>query len=451
MSTYLDSVRRRKLEQRSGLFSFSDYLGAVASYSFGGNTYTGPVTYTYGPQKSEAPEHSFDAYVSEVYKRDGVVFAVMAARELLLASTRFKFRSLSDKSMFGTPALGRLEKPWPTGTTGDLLRRMEQDGSIAGNGYYVDANQRLRRLLPGHVALLIASDSDPEDPAFAWDCDVAGIVYNTPKGRQPTYFLPGDYVHYTPNPDPSVHFRGMSWMTPVIQEVMSDRAITTHKKAFFDNAATPNLAIKLPESVVDPDQYKKIREAMEESRGAENAYKTLYLMAGADITAVGMTGALDFKSIQGTGETRICAAGRIHPAIVGVSEGLAGSSLNAGNLGQARRMAADGYYYPTIQDICSVVAPLISVPSGAELWYDSSDVPFLREDQKDAAEIMQAQVQAVRQGVEAGFDPDAVVDAVVAMDLGKLKGNHSGLTSVQLQPPMNGETPSGDTPDLPNA
>jgi hypothetical protein len=37
--------------------------------------------------------------------------------------------------------------------------------------------------------------------------------------------------------------------------------------------------------------------------------------------------------------------------------------------------------------------------------------------------------------IEAGYDPDAVTDAIVAGDLSLLKGQHSGLVSVQLQQP----------------
>jgi hypothetical protein len=72
--------------------------------------------------------------------------------------------------------------------------------------------------------------------------------------------------------------------------------------------------------------------------GVANAYKTLYLTAGADATVVGKDlQQLDFKVVQGAGETRIAAAAGIHPVIVGLSEGLAGSSLNAGNFAAARR------------------------------------------------------------------------------------------------------------------
>lgn len=449
MSNYLRSVLGRRQEQRHGLSTFSDYLNAVASFSFNGNTYTQPVTYTYGTQKVEAPASSFAGYVEGVYKADGVVFGCMSARELLMSETVFKFRNLADKRLFGTPALSILERPWPTGTTGDLCRRLEQDVSLAGNAYFVRDRARLRRLNPGYVAILLSSDAMPDDPEHAWDADMVGIVYNPPKG-EPQFFAMGDFVHFTETPDPSANYRGMSWLTPVIREITSDLAATQHKQAFFEHAATPNLAVKMPESIVDPEQFKKLREAMEESKGAANAYKTLYLAAGADVTVVGASGAIaDLKQVQGHYESRICLAARVPAAIAGASEGLQGSSLNSGNFGQARRQFADGFYHPTIKNLCSVLSDLVTVPAGAQLWYDTTDISFLREDQKDAAEIMAAQIQAARTGVEGGFDPDSVVDAVMSNDISKLRGSHTGLVSVQLQPPGTTQGDNSTTPDLP--
>jgi hypothetical protein len=67
------------------------------------------------------------------------------------------------------------------------------------------------------------------------------------------------------------------------------------------------------------------------------------------------------------------------------------------------------------------------------LWYDARDVPFLREDEKDAAEIRQADAVTMRQLLDAGFTPESVTAAVIAEDFGILQ--HSNLYSVQLQPP----------------
>ena len=53
----------------------------------------------------------------------GVVFGVMSARMMLFTEAELKFQRRSDKSLFGTEALAKLEEPWPGAQTGDLRRR----------------------------------------------------------------------------------------------------------------------------------------------------------------------------------------------------------------------------------------------------------------------------------------------------------------------------------------
>src|SRR5690606_29435855 len=131
--------------------------------------------------------------------------------------------------------------------------------------------------------------------------------------------------------------------------------------------------------------------------------------------------------------TRISFLSRVPAPILGIAEGLAGSSLNAGNFAQARRVFGDGWLMPTAQDLATALAPLVNVPRDCELWPDVSDIRFLREDAKDAAEIEQVKAATIRQLIDGGFVPETVVAAVVGQDMQKLR--HSGLTSVQLVPP----------------
>lgn len=140
-----------------------------------------------------------------------------------------------------------------------------------------------------------------------------------------------------------------------------------------------------------------------------------------------------------THNTRIAAAAGTHPVIVGLSEGLAGSSLNAGNFKQARRAFADKTMRPLWRIAAASLAKFTSPPPRTRLWYDDRDIPFLRDDQADVAEIQSRQAAAIRQLVDAGYDPDAVIDAVQADDFALLRRRHSGLFSVQLQPPMTPE------------
>jgi hypothetical protein len=84
----------------------------------------------------EEIENDFEGYVAGAYKASGPVFSVIAARQYVFSEVVFKFRNKSDGKLFGSTALDLLENPWPGGTTGELLARMEQDASLAGNSWW---------------------------------------------------------------------------------------------------------------------------------------------------------------------------------------------------------------------------------------------------------------------------------------------------------------------------
>ncbi len=223
----------------------------------------------------------------------------------------------------------------------------------------------------------------------------------------------------------------MSWITPIIREVMGDKATTDHKLRFFENGATPNLVVKL--DITDIAKFNSWVDQMElNHKGSANAYKTLYMGAGADVTPVGTNlEQLDFKNVQGAGETRIAAAAGVPPIIAGFSEGL--DSATYSNYGQARRRFADLTMRPLWRNVAGSLQRILPAMPGAELWYDDRDIPFLAEDVKDAIESQGIQASTIRTLSDAGFTSESVIAAVTANDWSRLV--HSGLFSVQLQAP----------------
>lgn len=431
-------------------FGFSDYL-QMTEWSYNGNTYIGKAG-TWQTKDVEQIGAEFQSLIQQAYKVNGIVFACVLARALIFSDIRFKYRTLSDKRLFGDGSLRPLEKPTPTTTTGELLFRAEQDASLAGNAFrYKRPNGTNARLRPDLLDIVVGSNTDAEDPAWQLDAELAGYFY-WPKGYRhgtPKFLVPQQVAHWAPIPDPDFEFRGMSWMQPAIREIVGDNAATDHKNQFFANAATPNLVVIAPESVVTQEQFEAYKQAIDgDNSGRWNAYKTLHLGAGADVKVVGADlKQLDFKATQGAGETRIAAASRVPAVVLGISEGMQGSTLNAGNFGSSRRLWADGWLRPTWRSVCAAFDSLVQVPTGSELWFDESDVGFLREDEKDAADIVQTNSVAVRNLTDAGYSADSVVKAVTSGDLTQLQ--HSGLFSVQLQPPGT-ESPSEGTEPAPD-
>jgi phage portal protein BeeE len=397
-------------------------------------------------QPGEKIEGNFQGHVQGAYKTNGVVFACIAARQLLFSEARFQFRRMRagrPGELFGQQNLQILERPWENATTGDLLTRAILDVDLAGNFYGVRRGRMIRRLRPDWVTIIAGSQT-----SSPLDTTLVGYTYQEggpASGNDPIVLLPEEVCHFAPLPDPLARHRGMSWLSPIVGEVLGDKAATAHKTNFFDAGAKLGYVVTMdPTGEMSEEQFKRWVDVFQaKHEGAANAYKTLFLSRGADVKVVGADlKQVDFKQVQGAGETRICAAARVPPIIVGVSEGL--ESATYSNYGQARRAFADLTMRPLWRNIAGALSSIIDVPAGAELWYDDRDIPFLQEDMKDEAEIQQMQAAAIRQLVDAGYTAESVVGAVTAGDLTLLQ--HSGLFSVQLQPP--GASQSSASPVL---
>lgn len=443
-------------EQR---FSTDDYFALLNAFSYNGVGYSAGsgISQTLAGEAEPTPD-GFTGFAQGAWGGDAVVFACMALRQLVFSAIRIQWQRISNgrpAELFGTTGLRPVEVPWDGGTTQDLLNRMIQDADLAGNFYGVRDTPLAR--IGGDVSTFEIVRLRPD-----WVVNVRearairgaqvghrrlGIAYfegGTHSGNDPVSFQPGEFCHFAPYPDPLADWRGMSWLTPVVREIRADLQMTAHKQKYFENGATPNVIVKYPVGAREEDMRKVQKLFRDKHEGTDNAYRTMHIGGGADITVVGSNmEQVDFKTVQGAGETRIAAAAGTPATVVGLSEGLAGSSLNAGNYASARRRMADGTMHPLWQNAVGSLAPLIATPSAlgtdwpryqsgfVRLWYDTRDVSFLRDDSKDEAAIAQTKAATIRQYIDAGFTPESAVVAVDTGDLGKL--SHTGLFSVQLQ------------------
>ncbi len=447
----LDAIVRQAPTTSESRYSIDQYIAWTKAFSFDGHSYGGiPGHLTTMPgQKAEAIDSNFYGYVEGVLKANSIVFGCEQIRIDTFAEARFQFRSIRNGrpgDLFGTTALGILETPWPGGTTGDLLARMLLDADLAGNSYDTVLGGEVVHLRPDWVDILLAdrmANIGVNGDLVQVGYRKVGYAYydgGRRAGVKPAIFLPHEVCHFAPKPDPVASYRGMSWLTPVIREVQVDQLFTGHKLRFMENAATPNLAVSLAKEI-GPEAFKAFVEKMDEQhQGAENAFKTLYTGGGADVTVIGSTfDKLDFKNVQGALETRIAMAAGVHPVIAALSEGLAGSSLNAGNFAAARRRFADITMRPLWRNVSGSLSTLVPAPrppsgsGGSELWYDERDIAFLREDEADAANIQSVRAQTIASLIREGFTAESAIAAVDNDDFRLLV--HTGLVSVQLQMP----------------
>ena len=423
--------------------SWDDYFSLL---NFNGNTYlTGGLNQTLRGETEEM-DASFAGLVEGAYKSNGIVFAVMMARMRIFRQGRYRFQELRNGEpgkFFGTPALALLEHPWPNGTQADLLSRAIQDADLSGNAFFARRQDNaIRRLRPDWMTFVLGSERDPDVEAGDIDAEVLGYLYHPGgkhSGRPVVPLLTEQVAHFAPIPDPVAAFRGMSWLTPILREIGADKQMTEHKQAYLLNGATPNLVVSLDKDMQQAatptafmewiDAFKKLNP----SGSQWDKFKTWYMAGGTTVTKVGGNfQEIDFKAVQGGGETRIAAAGGVPPIVVGLSEGLAAATYS--NYGQARRAFTDNTIRDLWQDFGGSMETLVRPPDGSRLWVDDRHIPALAEDKKDQAEIHQLESQQIRTLIDGGFEAQSVIDAVTTGDFNRLK--HTGLVSVQLLPPQ---------------
>ncbi len=218
-----------------------------------------------------------------------------------------------------------------------------------------------------------------------------------------------------------------------------------------DDRSRMDRVVSVEISSPEPTIGLEIAEHHTHVTGGVVTHNTLYLGGGADVSMIGANmQQLDFKQVQGAGESRIAAAAGVPSVVVGFSEGMQGSSLNAGNYKTAKESLGDRTLRPLWRSVSASYQSITRLPRDprtgtapvqgtVRLWYDDRDIAFLRTDRLEASKIMTENSASVIKFVQGGFTPESSVAAVNTGDLTLLQ--HTGLVSVQLLPP--GQTPPG--------
>jgi hypothetical protein len=367
----------------------------------------------------EGPSGSIIRLAREAHASNGIAFAVMAVRMALFAEARFTFQALTDGHTFGDQSLGLLEHPWPNADSGELLSRIQQDGSL-GNAFIRKAvpvdggDPELVQLTPETVT--IVSEQAVDDMGRTWRRPV-GYMEAIPGRREPQIYTTEEVSHFSPVPDPHARWRGMSWLTPILREVRADQALTQYKEFHLDNGAMPGLVVKYSMKLSDPTVDTLRKRMRARYGGPENAGNVLILDQGADATVAGSTLAeLQADAVTKAGERRVCAAGGPGMLVI--------CGFEQGDYQTAIRELADLWARPQWRMCCAALEHL--VPTSAQvdpvrLWYDVSGIAALREGELQRAQAYLVKAQGLSSTIMAGMTRISAIAAADTGDLALLK------------------------------
>lgn len=422
------------------------------------------LTTTYGQPGREQVLPQLMSQAHRAYGSDSPVFAAVLARMALFSEAEFVLQSAADKKMFTDQRLQILQHPWPDGTGGDLLARMEQDVSVAGNAYIWHTGEELVRLRPDWVTIVSELVTDALGRQYR---RVTGYWFQPPKSSDPRYGEPAMYdadevAHWAPIPDPTADFRGMSWLTPVLREIAGDSGLTEYKIKYLEHAASPNLLLKYAQKL-QPGTIDALRERMTARYGGvDNAFRTLILDQGADATVIGNSlSQMNFDTVQQAGSDRILAAAGVPGMLVGLEPVRGAGKAYA----DVVRRFADITMRPEWRSVCGALHKLIpDMPDqGIRLWYDTSQIAALQEGEQTKAQITLIHGQALLTLRQAGYTRESAVKAIQGNDVSLLQvdplaplpqGSGQQPQHMLPQPPGSGPTPGlkplpeGSTPRL---
>lgn len=412
-------------------------------YSWGRPGYTG-----YHTPKEQTP-NDWQTYVDLLYKSSPVVFMAAQARANLFSEIRFQWRPVKEVAtqfnLHGTLELELLEKPWPGGTTKDLCKRALLDADAAGNFFArrevsLKGKKRLRRLRPDWVTIEL---NDAADKIVESDIDhYAYWPGGVDSGNDPVRIEIEDMVHWAPIPDPNSMFLGMSWLTPIINEVLAEKAATRHLLNFFKKGAQLGIIAMIREGVeMDYDDMVQAREEFFAGHvGEANAYEPMWAGPAYDFKVIqNDLKSLDLGSVRAHVEAHITGAAGVPAVMLGLAEGQSTSALGVSNY----KPAAEGFVDRTMRDLwhsfCDALEPVVGEPHdkegvvirGQRLWYSDADISVLNRDRKEDADIMSSNLTAIMAATTQGATFESAKLAVQSGDIKKLK--HTGDRSVQLQ------------------
>jgi len=432
-----------------------DRLIGRAGYWEGMASGAAQLTTSYGLPDREAPPPGLSGSALEANGTSSIVFAAQAVRMALFAEARFQFQAKDDKHLFGNTSLAKLEEPWPGGTTGDLLARMEQDAGLMGQAYIWDppGEDRLVRLRPDWtviVSRLVRVDGG------GYYRQKIGYWHEPPKSlldqdKREGFMVPAEEcVHWAPIPDPAADFRGMSWLTPAIRDVQGDTGLATYKIKYLEHAATPNLLLRYSQKLA-PGTVDAIRERVTARYGGvDNAFKTLILDQGADTTVVGNSlREMDFSAVSAVGVERILADAMVPGVLVGL-EPLRGAGRG---YQESMQKLANLWARPQWRSVCGALEQIVDVPAGNRLWFDVSDIAALQDGILERGQAQLVNAQALLALVQAGYTHESAIAAVESADLSQLQAGGLGTpaTSNPVQHMLPQQQPGAVASPLPPA
>lgn len=133
----------------------------------------------------------------------------------------------------------------------------------------------------------------------------------------------GDIVHFRHGHDPNNPRKGLPPIAPILAEVGLDAMATEHVTALLDNYAIPGLAVKVKRRISSPTEANEIKARFMASYGGPKRGEPMVMDQDTELQGLNVTPQqMELPDLRDVSETRICAAFKVPPIVVGANVGL---------------------------------------------------------------------------------------------------------------------------------
>jgi len=331
----------------------------------------------------------YETYCEEGYKRNAVVFSAVREIARTAPSARIQVRRRLKRGQTEIyeehPLQAVLDMPNPKQSHYDFVELLLTYLNLDGNVFI------LRDREGKHTKALWLPRPDKFTPVIdkkgiLYEPDtLVGYTYSTPSDK--LYFMPEDVIHIKyPNPGDPYHGagRGIPPLSAAAYDADNDNSQTSFIKQFFKNGAVPSGIIK-SKNILDDTEVKRIQQRLSEQySGEQNWHKIMVLDADAEYQQTGLRmDQMVFPELRAISETRICAAFKVPPVLIGVKSGLDAATYS--NYKLARQALWEDNIIPTNMKLAEAFTRAFSDELGKSMIikHDYADVVALQQDRTD--------------------------------------------------------------------
>ncbi|MCU0946803.1 MAG: phage portal protein [Porphyrobacter sp.] len=268
---------------------------------------------------------------------------------------------------------------------------------IHGNGYWLKVRSASGRVVELWFAPSWMIEPKPASDGSAF---IDHYVYTPGNGAGRYYLAPEDVIHFRNGLNPRAPYLGLSPMDGVIREIFADMESSNFVASLLRNMGVPGVVIS-PKTggMASPDDVEATKAWFKQAFGGDNRGQPMVMGAPTEVQPFGFNPQqMNLTEARDVAEERVCAAIGIPAAVVGFGAGLQQTKVGA-TMEELRKLAWHNGVLPLARAMAdelqrSLLPDFERGNRRIELYWDTSDVLALQEDENKATERKLKELQA---------------------------------------------------------